>query len=260
MAGVGGAVLESVATTPEVLAVVLNALHDGPLADADAEDVVHEVLGAADADVVTLTGGGVFVADALPRCVLLLSRDDAWRLCGVTERLVGAAMELSERASNRATVCRDAISGGNALLASLDVFAWGARVSVTIADGDVVVSDEPAVGAGTPRAAVASALMRLIDGSSGLFAAALGGVDALGVLRHRVELVSVSRLAREGGAVRTVTVRLVAARLDDDTVAMLEDCEDDEVTRVELFDSVAQSTVDARVLAWPTASDVAAVR
>ena len=262
MATSEGAVLESVATTPEVLAAVLNALHDGPLANADAEDVVHEVLGAADADVVTLTVDGAFVADSLPRCVLLVSRDDAWRLCGVTERLVGAAMAASMQARDKdagEALCGDVVRAGTALLESLSCFAWGARASVTIADDDVVVYDEAAVGVGTWRPGAAIALVELIDGSSALFEAAMGGVDAFGVLRHRVELVSESRLRRDSGGVRTVTVRLATSRVDDETVAMLEECEDDEVTRVELFDSVAETSVAPRVLAWPTATDIATV-
>jgi hypothetical protein len=257
MAGTEGAVLESVATTPADLAALLNVLHAGALADADLEDVVNDVLGEADADVVTLTGDGVFVPDPLPRCVLLVSRDDAWRLCAVAERVVGVGTSRMLCAKEGAAAqerCTNGVCAALALLNALACFAWGARVSVTIADDGVVVYDEAAVGVGSWRPAVQDALSRVIDSSSALFAEAMSGVDVAEVGRDRVALVSVSRLRRGVDGTREVTVRLETSRLDDESVEMLGECGDDEVTRVELFDSVANTRVAAHERPWPEAT------
>ncbi len=56
--------MKIVSVVPKRVATLLNALHRGPLADRRLEESMHEALGSAELDVVTLTGEGLTRARA----------------------------------------------------------------------------------------------------------------------------------------------------------------------------------------------------
>ena len=239
-------------TSPARLATVLNALHAGALVDRRSEERVHGVLGRANVDVVRQTDDWGFVGDDVDVCALPVSREDAAVLCEVCEGLVFAALAGASGkglslASGAAVVAARGLLGD--LLA---LTTWGALVEVTVADGDVECYRERSVGVGSGLDAARRALAQRIDRDSALYRRAVDGLSTFGVFVERMEVLSRSRV-RDGGCERVVTLRLVSARLDADTCDLLAENADDDVVRVELFESAVQ-VVPARVVSWPLVS------
>jgi hypothetical protein len=249
MGAVTGGQLAAVIVVPAHVAAVLNALHRGPLADAHAEDAVHEVLGNADLDVVTLTGDDEFVGDDVERCEVTLAARDVWRLADVAELLESRVLEAGGRVGETALTVKGAgvLDEARALLVDLSpALRWGAVMEVLVEDGGAVSYRELSVAVGSGLDGARRALAERVDQGSVLFARLMAGVVGFGSCPGRVELVSVSGL----GGGRVVSLRLECGRVDRETEELIAECEGDVETQAELFASV-EHVVTARRVPWP---------
>lgn len=250
----------AVATSPARLAGVMNLLHRGLLANPVGEERMNEILGRADCDVLTLTRDGGYVPDEDEACVIGVADGDASVLLSVVEELVDVAvgqlrivLAADRMSEHERTVMwpfyEGAVASARAfvedlgpLVASTD---WAALVEVTIEDGGERVYFEQAVGSGSPLEAMCAAVRQRVGGRR--LQDALSALDALGDVREATE-VSCRLAAPIGdGRDRVTVMRVEVARVDADTLEMLDAAGLDDLTRRELFDSAERRPVGVRV-------------
>lgn len=246
----------AVATSPARLAGVMNLLHRGLLADPVAEERFNEVLGRADCDVLTLTRDAGYVPDEEDACTLTLAGADAGLLLGIVEELRAVArrelhvvrcadvMSTYERTVMEpfyasALEALGALSGD--LVARSCRADWAVLVELTVRDDHLLVYHEQVVRCGPVVEAATAALKLLLRGGS--LANATHALAALGGLTEAVELSSQLSVSIGGGRERIAALRIELARIDSETLELLEQERSDERTRRELFDSAKRPAV-----------------